>query len=146
MRTGRRIQSSHKLPSIVDCLVSDQPPIRWKYTLYLAINANFQLVCLVVSNLNRDPSLINGAGFIVRQEDFHAHIAEYGKRIHLIPATVEITRPLNWRPQSGVQDWQQVALGLWIVLAMTARTPAPSRYWIMARSKTSSIYFNHTKY
>ncbi len=35
---------------------------------------------------NRDPSLINGAGFIVQQEDFRAHIAEYGKRIPFDPS------------------------------------------------------------
>ncbi|KAK0236278.1 hypothetical protein EDD85DRAFT_954140 [Armillaria nabsnona] len=58
----------------------------WKYTLYLTIDANFRLVCLVVSNSNRDPSLINGAAFIVQQENFRAHVAEYGKRIPFDPS------------------------------------------------------------
>ncbi|KAK0457575.1 uncharacterized protein EV420DRAFT_1643914 [Desarmillaria tabescens] len=58
----------------------------WKYTLYVAIDANFRLVRLVISNSNRDPSLLNGAGFIVRQEDFRNHVAEYGKRIPYDPS------------------------------------------------------------
>ncbi len=60
--------------------------IRWKYSLYLAIDANFWLVRLVVSNSHRNPSLINGAGFIVHQEDFHNHVAEYGKWISHDPS------------------------------------------------------------
>lgn len=60
--------------------------IRWKYSLYLAIDANFQLVWLVVSNSHRDLSLINGAGFIVHQEDFCNHVAEYGKWIPYDPS------------------------------------------------------------
>ncbi|PBK62569.1 hypothetical protein ARMSODRAFT_1024770 [Armillaria solidipes] len=62
------------------------PAGTWKHTLYLAIDANFRLVRLVVSNSNQDPSLLNGAGFIVQQEDFRKHVAEYGKRIPYDPS------------------------------------------------------------
>ncbi|KAK0458719.1 uncharacterized protein EV420DRAFT_1642445 [Desarmillaria tabescens] len=62
---------------------TDEP---WKYTLYIAIDANFRLVRLVVSNSSRDPSLTNGAAYLVQQEDFRAHVAEYGKRIPYDPS------------------------------------------------------------
>ncbi len=61
-------------------------PLRWKYTLYIAIDANFRLVRFVVSNASRDPSLIDGAGFVVAQEEFRKHVAEYGKRIPFDPS------------------------------------------------------------
>ncbi|KAK0435013.1 hypothetical protein EV421DRAFT_1740461 [Armillaria borealis] len=60
--------------------------LRWKYMLYVAIDANFQLVHFVVSNASQDPSLINGAGFVVAQEEFRRHVAEYGKCIPFDPS------------------------------------------------------------
>ncbi|PBK83240.1 hypothetical protein ARMGADRAFT_945276 [Armillaria gallica] len=57
----------------------------WKYTPYLAIDANFQLVCFMVSNSNRDPSLTNRVAFIVWQDEFREHVAEYGKWIPFDP-------------------------------------------------------------
>ncbi|PBK90515.1 hypothetical protein ARMGADRAFT_934251 [Armillaria gallica] len=59
---------------------------RWKYSLFLAIDANFRLVHFVVSNLARDPSLVNGAGFVVAQDDFRQHVAKYGKCIPYDPS------------------------------------------------------------
>ncbi|KAK0440544.1 hypothetical protein EV421DRAFT_1737210 [Armillaria borealis] len=58
----------------------------WKYSLFLTIDANFRLVQFVVSNAARDPSLVNGAGFVVAQDDFRKHVAEYGKRIPFDPS------------------------------------------------------------
>ncbi|KAK0430440.1 hypothetical protein EV421DRAFT_1893559 [Armillaria borealis] len=58
----------------------------WKYSLFLAIDANFHLVRFVVSNSARDPSLVNGSGFVVAQEEFRKHVAEYGKRIPYDPS------------------------------------------------------------
>ncbi|KAK0466807.1 uncharacterized protein EV420DRAFT_1635847 [Desarmillaria tabescens] len=39
-----------------------------------------------ISNAARDPSLVNGAGFVVAQESFRKHVAEYGKCIPYDPS------------------------------------------------------------
>ncbi len=54
--------------------------------MFLAIDTNFHLVHFVVSNSAQDLSLVNGAGFVVAQEEFRKHIAEYGKCIPYDPS------------------------------------------------------------
>ncbi|SJL11239.1 uncharacterized protein ARMOST_14642 [Armillaria ostoyae] len=58
----------------------------WKYSLFLAIDANFRLIRFVVSNAAQDPSLVNGGSFVVAQESFRKHVVEYGKRIPYDPS------------------------------------------------------------
>ncbi|KAK0483059.1 hypothetical protein EDD18DRAFT_1084378, partial [Armillaria luteobubalina] len=51
------------------------------HTFFLAINANFCLVQFHASNGQKDPSLNQGAAFLIEQEVFHRHITKYGHRL-----------------------------------------------------------------
>jgi len=49
----------------------------WKYTAFLAGDANFQQRRKNVSNEEKDPSLCNGMAFFVRYEPYMAHLEQY---------------------------------------------------------------------
>ncbi|KAK0211960.1 hypothetical protein IW262DRAFT_1301412 [Armillaria fumosa] len=51
---------------------------RWLYRLFVAIDANFRLRRLNVSDELNDPSLNQGYAYFVEEEGFKAHLKEYG--------------------------------------------------------------------
>ncbi|KAK0462322.1 uncharacterized protein EV420DRAFT_1734532 [Desarmillaria tabescens] len=53
----------------------------WLYRLFLAVDANFQLCCLNVSNEDNDPSLNRGYGYFVKENSFWLFLEMYGKII-----------------------------------------------------------------
>ncbi len=93
---------------------------RWKYTLYVAIDANFRLVRFVVSNASHDPSLINGAGFMVAQEQFRKHVAEYGKRIPFDPSDCQDHQAVKLATSKRGAGWQPV-VWLWSTVLIMIR-------------------------
>ncbi|PBK62771.1 hypothetical protein ARMSODRAFT_990401 [Armillaria solidipes] len=53
----------------------------WIYRLFLAIDANFRLRCLNVSNEESDPSLNPGYAYFVEEKKFRSHLETYGNVI-----------------------------------------------------------------
>ncbi|KAK0471641.1 hypothetical protein IW261DRAFT_1344265 [Armillaria novae-zelandiae] len=51
---------------------------RWLYRLFVAVDANFRLRRLNVSDELNDPSLNQGYAYFVEEEGFKAHLKEYG--------------------------------------------------------------------
>ncbi|KAK7443180.1 hypothetical protein VKT23_015778 [Stygiomarasmius scandens] len=56
-------------------------PDRWKYTLFVGIDANFRLKRLDVSNEERDPGLNNGYAYIIETKMFNSYLQEFGEVI-----------------------------------------------------------------
>lgn len=54
------------------------PCFRWKYALFLAIDANFRLKRKAVSSDAVDPSLNRGCAYFVEEGAYKAHLAAYG--------------------------------------------------------------------
>ncbi|KAG2031785.1 hypothetical protein BDR03DRAFT_936229 [Suillus americanus] len=55
----------------------DEPPsVRWKYALFIVIDANFRLKCKAVSSENVDPSLNAGWGYFVEEAAYKAYLAD----------------------------------------------------------------------
>lgn len=50
--------------------------IRWKYALFIAIDANFRLKRKAVSSENVDPSLNAGWGYFVEEAAYKAYLAD----------------------------------------------------------------------
>ncbi|SJL07092.1 uncharacterized protein ARMOST_10435 [Armillaria ostoyae] len=51
---------------------------RWLYHLFIAVDANFHLCCLNVSDEFNDPSLNQGYAYFVEEEGFKTHLEKYG--------------------------------------------------------------------
>ena len=54
---------------------------RWLYTLFLAIDANFRLKRLNVSNNFRDPGLNRGYAYLVDEGKFKHYLAQYDGQV-----------------------------------------------------------------
>lgn len=52
--------------------------IRWKYALFLAIDANFRLKRKLVSSDNVDPSLNAGSCYFVEENAYKQYLSERG--------------------------------------------------------------------
>ncbi|KAG1743569.1 uncharacterized protein EDB91DRAFT_1080974 [Suillus paluster] len=50
--------------------------VRWKYALFIVINANFQLKHKAVSSDNRDPSLNSGWAYFVKEVAYKSYLAD----------------------------------------------------------------------
>ena len=51
---------------------------RWKYSTFLAGDANFQHCCKNISSEEKDPSLCDEMAYFVRYEPYMARLKEYG--------------------------------------------------------------------
>lgn len=51
--------------------------LRWLYTLYLAVDANFRLTRKHVSSDDRDPGLSDGWAFFVKNEPYKKHLGAH---------------------------------------------------------------------
>ncbi|KAF9463104.1 hypothetical protein BDZ94DRAFT_1193298 [Collybia nuda] len=59
--------------------------VQWLYTLFLAIDANFRLKRLDVSNDIRDPGLNHGYAYFVEEKAFKKYLREYDDRLPVEP-------------------------------------------------------------
>ncbi|KAG2058310.1 hypothetical protein BDR06DRAFT_980537 [Suillus hirtellus] len=50
--------------------------VRWKYALFIVINANFRLKCKAVSSDNVDPSLNSGWAYFVKEVAYKSYLAD----------------------------------------------------------------------
>lgn len=48
--------------------------VRWLYTLFLALDANFRMSRKGVSSAQRDPGLVQGQAYFVDETAFAAHL------------------------------------------------------------------------
>ncbi|KDR67025.1 hypothetical protein GALMADRAFT_106020 [Galerina marginata CBS 339.88] len=69
--------------------------MRFLYTLFLAIDANFRLKRKMVSSHASDPSLSHGWSYFVEENDFKDFLAEYGPIIVQAPSTCSNHNAVN---------------------------------------------------
>jgi len=55
--------------------------LRWLYTLFVSIDANFRLKRVNVSSDERDPGLNHGFAYVVENTPFSTYLATYGEKI-----------------------------------------------------------------
>jgi hypothetical protein len=55
--------------------------IRWLYSLFIGIDANFRLKRLNVSSSERDPGLNQGFAYMVEEQKFKSYLQEFDTRI-----------------------------------------------------------------
>lgn len=60
---------------------------RWKYALFLALDANFRLKRKSVSSEAVDPSLNRGCAYFVEEGAYKTHLAGYGMQVDEVRAS-----------------------------------------------------------
>lgn len=51
--------------------------LRWLYALFVGINANFCLKCLITSSEKKDPGLNHGYAYFVKDTNFKKYLQEF---------------------------------------------------------------------
>ncbi|KAK0486702.1 hypothetical protein EDD18DRAFT_1311625 [Armillaria luteobubalina] len=67
--------------------VDPNDPNAWEDTLYVRMDANFQLERFNVSSEDKDPGLSKGLAYFVDTEAFHKHLKDFDKRIIQCPSS-----------------------------------------------------------
>lgn len=66
----------YQVSSLIFCLLSSRHLSRWKYALFVAIDANFRLKRKAVSSDTADPSLNAGWVYFVQEHKYKFYIAD----------------------------------------------------------------------
>jgi hypothetical protein len=85
--------------------------VRWKYTLYVGIDANFRLKRLDVSSEERDPGLNHGYAYMVETKGFTAYLNEFAEAIQDEKSTCNDHNALKQASLKGGRGTKSTGIG-----------------------------------